>query len=91
MRTFKKRPVIVVAMSSLNTMVVCQITSKNNENLPAVPLQHTDFLSGSLAISSFVRPDKLFTIDRVGKYQVLGQISENKLKKIKQQIIKIFD
>ncbi len=69
----KRRPAIVIGLSSGGDIILCQITSKTVADGDAVPLNGTDFTSGALSQPSNIRPNKLFTADsqtvlyRVGK------------------------
>lgn len=91
LRTYKKRPAVVVATSSLETVVLCQITSRRLPAAPSIRIAKTDFSDGGLQFISFVRPDKLFTVDAnlAGQVQ-LGQLSAAKLGEIRHQIQKLF-
>ncbi len=73
----KRRPAIVVGLSSGGDIILCQITSKAVTDGDAIPLNHADFVSGALSKPSNIRPNKLFTADsqtvlyRVGKVKQL--------------------
>ncbi len=84
----KRRPALVVGLSSGGDIILCQITSKAVADGDAVPLSSDDFISGALSQPSNVRPNKLFTADsqtvlyRVGKVRqfllddVINRITE---------------
>lgn len=79
----KLRPCLVIGIAEFNDIVLCQITSKQYQSKRAVPLFKSDFVQGTIVTNSFVRPDKIATLDRNMIKQILGTISENKLNKIK--------
>lgn len=81
---YKKQPAVVVARSSLDTVVLCQITSRQLPDVPGITIVKKDFKSGGLPITSYVRPDKLFTVDKVmAEQNQLGLLSEQKIYNIK--------
>ena len=60
----KRRPALVVADLDGDDVILCQITSTSRGDRYAVPLDTTDFESGTLPAKSFVRPNKIFTADQ---------------------------
>ena len=85
----KKRPAFVVADLSGDDIIVCQITSKAKSDSFALPLTTHDFISGSLLIDSFIRPNKLFTADKNIILSVAGHLSENKIHDVVIAVINI--
>lgn len=57
----KLRPAVVLADVGRGDAVLCQITSKPYGDSVAVTLRESDFGSGSLSLTSYARPGKLFT------------------------------
>ena len=57
----KLRPAVVLADVGRGDWILCQITSKSYGDSHAIALTDSDFASGSLHLSSYVRPGKLFT------------------------------
>jgi len=90
LKNFKKRPALVIAEGSLDTMILCQITSRELPGVPFVKLELTDYSEGKLPLVSYVRPDKLFTVDSSIKHIPLARISTAKEKIIRRQIINLF-
>ena len=60
----KLRPAVVLAEVGRGDHVLCQVTSKPYGDSAAVTLNQTDFSSGSLEVTSYVRPGKLFTASK---------------------------
>jgi mRNA interferase MazF len=85
----KKRPAFVVADLSGDDIIVCQITSKSKSDPLALPLSTHDFISGSLPVDSFIRPNKLFTADKNIILSVTGHLGENKIRDALNSIISI--
>ena len=57
----KLRPAVVLADAGRGDHVLCQVTSKPYGDSTAVVLDSTAFASGSLQLTSYARPGKLFT------------------------------
>jgi mRNA interferase MazF len=57
----KLRPAIVLANADRGDWVLCQVTSKPYGDARAIPIEPGDFAAGSLRVTSFARPGKLFT------------------------------
>ena len=87
---FKKRPALVVGQAEFNNFILCQITSQANTSKRAVLLVDTDFASGSLNLNSYIRPDKLFTVERSVIERKAGSIKTIKLNVVKAKIKAIF-
>jgi len=60
----KLRPAVVLADVGRGDRVLCQVTSKSYGDSKAIALEQTAFLSGSLRLTSYARPGKLFTASR---------------------------
>ena len=78
----KKRPAFVVADLPGDDLIVCQITSKSKSDPFALPIGASDFISGSLPVDSFLRPNKIFTADKNIVLSVTGKLSDIKLMKL---------
>lgn len=57
----KLRPAVVLAAAGRGDYVLCQLTSNPYGDPLAVELKQSDFASGSLQLTSYARPGKLFT------------------------------
>jgi mRNA interferase MazF len=89
--TFKKRPALVIGKAEFNNLILCQITSNASTSQRALNLTDDDFDEGSLPISSFVRPDKLFTIEPSIIETKLGSLKNNKTEDVKEAVRKLFN
>jgi mRNA interferase MazF len=87
----KLRPALVVANAEFDDLILCQITSKRYSSEIAVELNSHDFIAGTLPISSYIRPDKLFTADRAIISRKAGTVSDEKAKKVVKIIRSLFD
>jgi mRNA interferase MazF len=60
----KLRPAVVLAAAGRGDWVLCQVTSKAYGDTRAIKLEDASFASGSLHVTSYARPGKLFTANR---------------------------
>lgn len=60
----KLRPAVVLADAGRGDYVLCQVTSKPYGDSRAVKLEDASLIKGSMRITSFARPGKLFTASR---------------------------
>lgn len=57
----KQRPAVVLANAQRDDWVLCQVTSKAYADPTAITIENNDFDQGSLKITSYAGPGKLFT------------------------------
>jgi len=60
----KLRPAVVLAGAGRGDWVLCQVTSKPYGDTSAIKLDDAAFATGSLRVTSYARPGKLFTANR---------------------------
>ncbi|PIU31154.1 MAG: MazF family transcriptional regulator [Syntrophobacteraceae bacterium CG07_land_8_20_14_0_80_61_8] len=60
----KPRPAVVLADAGRGDLILCQVTSNPYADPRAVELTEISFAQGSLRITSYARPGKLFTASR---------------------------
>jgi mRNA interferase MazF len=87
----KLRPCLVIGLVEFNYVLVCQITSREYGSKTAVKLFRADFKDGGLALDSFVRTDKIATLDRIRINRTLGRINDSKLIQIKLSLKNILE
>ena len=91
-KSYKKRPAMVVACGSMATVIVCQITSRLLPGVPSVTVSKKDFTSGGLPVVSYVRPDKLFTVDTsMTQNKELGTVTTRKINSIRSTVAELFE
>ncbi len=86
----KKRPALVVGSAELDNLIICQITSQKQTSKSAIQIDDSHFSSGGLRASSYVRPDKIFTIEASLVHGMAGVIAAEKMITIKVGIRKLF-
>lgn len=87
---FKRRPALIVGRAEFGNFITCQITSKATASNKAIPLTDRDFSEGSLKLDSFIRPDKIFTLEPSLIQATAGRLSEQKLIEVKAAVRNLF-
>ena len=85
----KRRPAIVVGLSSGGDIILCQITSKTVADGDAVPLGSADFVMGALSQPSNIRPNKLFTADSQTVLYQVGAVKQSLLDEVIRKIVEV--
>jgi len=83
----KRRPALVLANLRGDDIMICQITSKPNDDIFAQALRSEDFVSGSLPVDSFIRPLRIFTADKNIIFRKTGNITPELMDKVVDAII----
>ena len=87
----KRRPALVVADLVGDDLVLCQITSRAHSDGYSVPLAAAaDFTRGRLAVDSFIRSNRLFTVEQSVILYAAGKITDAKLQEAKAKIRQLF-
>ncbi|MEK6917862.1 MAG: type II toxin-antitoxin system PemK/MazF family toxin [Nanoarchaeota archaeon] len=82
----KRRPSLVIKAPKGDDIIVCQITGKSYEKSVEIPLKKEDFHKGNLKVESYVRLDKIFSIEKsLIKYKI-GSLKQEKIKEILDKI-----
>lgn len=85
----KRRPAYVLAVPRGNDIIVCQITSQINRDNYSILLENEDFSIGSLNKISYIRPNKLISVDKKIIIYKAGSIRINKINQIVDKVIEI--
>ncbi|SRR6266404_2973208 len=86
----KRRPALVVADLSGDDLILCQITSQASSDNYSVPLTSTDFQRGRLAVDSFVRPNRLFTVEQSVILYAAAKVHNRKLTEVRAKVRELF-
>ena len=84
----KKRPALVIANLGGEDLILCQITSKE-QLTNFVKLTQKDFSTTNLDVNSFIRLDKIFTLDSKMIEYKIGKINQEKITEVETKLIKI--
>ena len=86
----KRRPALVVADLSGDDLILCQITTQSRRDGYSVSLISNDFESGRLNVDSFIRPNRLFTVDRSVIVYTAAKIKLSKMDEVRAKIHELF-
>ena len=87
----KRRPALVVADLPGDDVILCQITSQPRNDGFSVPLPMSDFERGQLSVDSFIRPQRLFTVESSVILYAVGRIKNPKLQEVKTCLRQLFE
>jgi mRNA interferase MazF len=85
----KLRPAVVLADCGHGDWLLCQITSKAYADARVVQINDDDFLNGSLCVTSFARPAKLFTAHHTLIASSVGVLRDAVLNRIVDEVIRL--
>jgi mRNA interferase MazF len=85
----KLRPAVVLAEAGRGDWVLCQITSNAYGDPRALRLTRSDFASGSLRISSYARPGKLFTAHTSLVAASVGELHSDMFVAIRDAVVRL--
>ncbi len=86
----KRRPALVVANLSGDDLILCQITTQTHSDIYSVPLVATDFERGRLAVDSFIRSSRLFTVEDSVILYSAAKVTDAKLQEVRAKIRQLF-
>jgi len=85
----KLRPAVVLAAVDRDDWILCQITSNPYSDHHAVEIADSDFVSGGLMRTSYVRPGKIFSANTTVMYRSVGILKPMKLESIVDAVLTI--
>jgi mRNA interferase MazF len=85
----KLRPAVVLADAGRADWILCQITSKSYADRSAISLESFDFAEGSLQVTSFARPGKLFTAHSTLIANRVGTLHVAKFSTIRDALVRL--
>lgn len=83
----KLRPAVVLADASRGDWILCQVTSKPYGDSHAIELTDADFAVGSLRVTSYARPGKLFTANLDLIATQVGTLTSQSFKQIVDHVV----
>jgi mRNA interferase MazF len=86
----KRRPALVVADLTGDDLILCQITSQSRRDGYSVLLAGRDFERGHLNIDSFIRPNRLFTVEQSVILYSAAKVKSSKLNEVRAKIRELF-
>lgn len=86
----KNRPCLVIAKLPGIDIIICEITSQSRKDVDAISLKQKDFQKGNLNIDSWIRPNKLLTVETSMVKYKLGKVKQSKIKQVEEQLCEVF-
>ena len=83
----KLRPAVVLADVGRDDRLLSQVTSKPYGDARALRIESADFASGSLRVTSYARPGKLFTANRDLIASEVGTLTPECLQRVVDAVI----
>jgi mRNA interferase MazF len=80
----------VVAGLPGDDLILCQITSQSRNDGFSIPLLIADFARGRLVKDSFIRPNRLFTVEQSVILYAAGKVKDSKLNEVRAKIRELF-
>jgi mRNA interferase MazF len=85
----KRRPALVIANPKGNDIISCQITSQFHNDKYSIILENKNFETGTLNQISYIRPNKLITIDNSIVLYKVGELKKEIFNNVINKIIEI--
>ena len=86
----KLRPAVVLAEVSMGDRVLCEITSSLQNRPEYIAITQQDMRTGRLRRASWVRSDRIFTLNRSLSTSTLGRLSDAKQAEISAAVRSLF-
>src|SRR2546425_4122252 len=86
----KRRPALVVADLAGDDLILCQITSQSRRDSYSVSLTTGDFERGQLHLDSFIRSNRLFTVEKSVILYSAAKVTSAKLDEVRTRIRGLF-
>ena len=85
----KLRPAVVLADVGRDDWILCQVTSNPYSDRRAIELLDTSFETGSLVVTSYARPGKLFTANQSLMVGEAGHLNATSFNQIIEAVVTI--
>lgn len=87
LKNAKRRPVLILKVPDGNDVIVVQITGSSYKKSVEIPIRKENFQRGNLKVESFIRIDKIASIEKsLIKYKA-GSLKNEKFEEILTEII----
>ena len=86
----KLRQAVVLADAGHGDWILCQVTSKPYGDARAIKLEDANFASGSLRVTSYARPAKLFTANWDLIVAQVATLNQESFTQIIDTVVKLF-
>ena len=82
----KRRPSLIIKVPKGDDLIVCQITGNSYDNSVEVRIKKEDFSKGNLKVDSYLRLDKIFSVERALIKYKIGSLKKEKFNEILNDI-----
>jgi mRNA interferase MazF len=89
LRPGKLRPALTLVNLPGDDLILCQITTQSRFDGFSISLDHSDFSRGRLPVSSFIRVNRLFTVDQSVIVRAVGSVKHSKLQDVLAAVRKV--
>src|SRR4029078_10007006 len=86
----KPRPALVLVSLPGDDLILSQITSQARFDGFSIGLDPADFMQGRLPVASFIRPNRLFTVEQSVILRSSGQVRSDKWEAVLAAVRDIF-
>jgi mRNA interferase MazF len=86
----KRRPSLVVANLPGDDLILCQITSQAHRDSFSIALDAADLQSGQLIVQSYIRPNRLFTVEQSVVLYSVAHLTDKKLNEALARLRQLF-
>jgi len=86
-RNAKRRPVLILKVPKGNDVIVVQITGSSHEKSVEISIKENDFQKGNLKIESFIRIDKVASMEKSLIRYKAGSLKNEKFEEILTKVI----
>jgi mRNA interferase MazF len=87
----KRRPALVIVDLPGDDLILCQITTRARSDEFSIPLDTTDFERGRLAHPSFIRVQRVFTVEQRIILYSIGKVKAAKLTEVLTKALTLFN
>ena len=86
LKIWKRRPALIIKVPEGEDILICQLTAESYEKSVEIPIRKNDFQQGELKKESYLRIDKIASIEKfLAKYKV-GSLKQIKFEEIVDKI-----
>lgn len=86
----KVRPALVLVDLPGDDLILCQITSQARHDRYSIPVVSSDFAQGGLPVASYVRGQRLFTVESSVVLRTAGRLRPDKLQAVLALVRQVF-
>src|SRR3989344_1736347 len=85
-KVFKRRPAVIIKTPKGQDVIICQITASSQEQSVEISINSEDFIQGNLRKNSYIRIDKITTINKSRIRYKIGTLKQTKVNEIIERL-----